>query len=144
MIRRLCVVLSAALFLVSCSSEDGTPTMSFDGEAATYSGPSVLTEMPMTFVLENPTTKMVTFGWHLVADESVTFDEEVAWMDTHQGDNYGIPQWVEEYGGIADVNFMNDTREESAELPDGTILLWVWDPSGKVMFPAARVTVDTN
>jgi PBP1b-binding outer membrane lipoprotein LpoB len=42
MIRRLLAVFLTAVILGGCSGEDATPTLSFDGEAATYSGPDTL------------------------------------------------------------------------------------------------------
>ncbi len=142
MIRRVLVVCLVAVSLIGCSDEGATPTLSFDGEAATYSGPETFSEMPVTFVLENPTTKMVGFGWSLVNDDSVTLDDAVAWVESHAADD--VPAWVADYGRVLELNFMNDTREESTTLPEGKVLLWVWSQSDKARYMAAEVTVDTG
>jgi hypothetical protein len=141
MIRCLLVVLLVASSFVGCGGEDETPTLSFDGETATYSGPEVLSEMPVAFLLENPTTGMVIFGWSVTNDESITLEDEVAWIESH-GDE--LPPWAEEEYGHLGVNFMNDTREEAVELPDGHVFLWANTQSDDAVYPAAYVTVDTG
>jgi hypothetical protein len=140
MIGHLLAVLVVASALVGCSGEGERPTLSFDGDSATYSGPDVLSEMPVTFVLENPTTGMVVFGWAVTNDEGITLEDEVAWIESH-GDE--VPPWAGDYGHIG-VNFMNDTREEAVEVPDGHVLLWANTQSDDAVYPAAYVTVDTG
>ena len=141
MIRRLLVVFLVASSLVGCGGADEMPTLSFDGESATYSGPEVLSEMPTTFVLENPTMGMVMFGWAVSSDASITLEDEIAWIDSHGTDE--APPWVEDYGHIG-VNFMNDTREESLEVPDGHVMLWAETRGDDAVYPAAYVTVDAG
>lgn len=120
------------------------PTLTFDGTTASYQGPTTFTENPVTFTLENPTDEMVGFGWNVLNDESITLEEEIAWMEAHRGPTYELPTWVEDYGEVSAVSFMGDVREASVELPDGKILLFVWQQSEHILYPAAHITVETN
>jgi hypothetical protein len=72
----------------------------------------------------------------------VKLEDAVAWVESHPYDE--MPGWVEDYGRVLELNFMNDTREESTTMPDGTVLLWVWSQSDKARYLAADVTVDTG
>lgn len=132
----------AAWLVFSSGGED--PTLVFDGSTATYSGPDTFEAGEVTFTLENTTREMVRFGWNVTNDESVTLEEEIAWMETHRGSSYEIPPWVEEYGGIGQVAFMDDVQEASVELPEGKILLIVWNPGENVLHPAAHITVTSD
>jgi hypothetical protein len=123
---------------------DTSPTLTFDGTTASYAGPTTFTENSITFTLENPTNEMVAFGWNVMNDESITLEEEIAWMEAHRGPTYEIPPWVEDYGGITPTSFMADVVEATVELPDGKILLYVWQQSDRILYPAAHITVETN
>lgn len=126
------VVLIGAVFgLVAYLNNDGpdvivvpdpVPTDSFDGQTATYTGPSTFDRNALTFVFDNGTDRMVGLGWNVMNDESITFEDEIAWMDVHRGDSYEIPPWVEEYGGIG-TSQRRGTYEATAEIPDGKVLL---------------------
>jgi hypothetical protein len=122
---------------------DSMPTVSFDGQSATYAGPSTFDTNAITFVFDNNSDRMALLGWNVMNDESITIDEEIAWMDVHRGDDYAIPPWVEDYGQIT-VSNMNGTLEGTAEIPNGKVLLYVWQQSGKVLYPAAHIIVDTG
>jgi hypothetical protein len=119
------------------------PTISFDGESAAYAGPETFDRTTLTFLLENTSGEMAGLGWNVLDDESITFADEIAWTETHRGDAYEIPAWVREYGPI--VNFhTNGTWEGSAEIPEGEVLLYVWQPGPKILYPAAHIRVDTG
>lgn len=144
------LIAAAASLIVLLGNERGevivvpppVPMVSFDGETATYIGPETFDRSTLTFLFENTTGDMAGLGWNVMNDESITLGEEIAWMETHRGDTYEIPPWVEDFGGIGRFH-TSGTLEVSAELPDGKILVYVWQPSPQILSPAAHITVDT-
>lgn len=119
----------------------GTPTLSFDGTTATYRGPATFDDNLITFRLENTGSNIALFGWNVMNDESITLEEEIAWMETHRGVTYEIPPWVEEYGRIGMSVWPDEPVERSVEIPNGKGLLYMWDIENRILYPAAHITV---
>jgi hypothetical protein len=129
-------------FVFSGGAEE--PILTFDGTTATYSGPDTFVAgEEVTFTAENQTSEMVTFGWSRNNDETITLEEEIAWMETHRGSSYEIPPWVEDYGGFTPA-FSDDVREGSVVFEAGKGLLWVWDARERIIYPAAHITASSD
>jgi len=148
----IAILIAAAVGLIALLGNDRgeviiapppMPTVSFDGETATYTGPETFDRRTLTVVLENTSGDMAGLGWNVMNDESITLAEEIAWMATHRGNTYEIPSWVEQYGGIGRFH-QNGTWEGSAEIPDGKVLLYIWQPGPRILSPAAHITIDTG
>lgn len=145
------VVLGAAAFVAGVLTDrgedligaDAVPTLTFDGETVTYDGPEAFDTGVITFRLDTTARDMIAFGWNVMNDESITLEEEIAWMETHRGPGYEIPPWVEDYGGIGTTTTAW-TWEETVELPDGKLLLYVWSAGPRILYPAAHIYIDTG
>jgi hypothetical protein len=126
---------------------DAVPTLTFDGETATYSGPSTFDQNLLTFRLVNNSDSVrASFGWNVMNDETITLEQDIAWMETHRGDNYSIPKWVEAWGLIDFTLPPNTVIEESVSvsIPDGKCALYVWDARNQILYPAAHITVNSG
>jgi hypothetical protein len=124
---------------------EAVPTITFDGETATYSGPETFEENLLTFRLENNSDSVrASFGWSLLNDETITMEDQIAWAGTHQGPNYAIPKWVEGYGAIDFAVSPNTVVEESVSVsfPNGKFQLWLHDYRTKIMYPAGQIYVN--
>lgn len=129
------------------SVADAIPTITFDGETASYRGSTTFDENVLTFRLENNSDSVrAAFGWNVMNDETITLEEEIASMETRRGDNSSIPPWVEAYDQIDFYVPPNAVVEESAPetLPSGKGLLYVWDARNRILYPAAHITVGTG
>lgn len=122
---------------------DPVPTVTFDGQTATYTGPASFDDNTITFIFNNDTDRMVGLGWNVMNDESITIDDEIAWMETHRGETYEIPPWVENYGSIGTTR-TGGTQEATVEVPNGKCLLYVWEQGQHILYPAAHITIDTK
>ena len=56
---------------------EGRPTLTFEGDALTYSGPMTFDERVIT--LENTSDGSAAFAWGLISDDSITLEDEVAY-----------------------------------------------------------------
>ena len=67
---------------VLITNDTDTPTLSFDGETATYSGPETLEAgATVTVTLENTSDEKATFGMLRLRDEDMTLEEfQAAWQ----------------------------------------------------------------
>lgn len=119
----------------------GPPTLTFDGRTAVYTGPATFDSNRITFTLENTHTRGVGFGWNIMNDGSITFDEEVAWMETHRGSTYEIPPWVAQFDLIGTAVWPDDKVEVTVSIPNGKGLLYVWNAGDQILYPAAHITV---
>jgi hypothetical protein len=145
------LVMGAAAFLAGLIANrgddligaDSIPTLTFDGETVAYVGPETFDTNVITFRVETTADRMIGFGWNVMNDESITLEEEIAWMETHRGSTYEIPPWVEDYGMIGTITTAWNW-EETVELPDGKLLLYVWEPGPKILHPAAHISIDTG
>lgn len=97
----IAVVAIAGLVLwLLLSGGEGEPTLTFDGTAVTYSGPETLEAGDVTFTLENTSDEDATFAWGQVIDDSITLEDEIAWMEANPG--YEVPPWL---GTWADIGW---------------------------------------
>ena len=123
---------------------DTIPTLAFDGEAASYSGPSTFDQNLLTFRLVNNSDSVrIAFGWYLMSDETMTLDEVIAFADRYRGELYGEPPWIEDWNQI-DFNVpTNEVVEESApdNVPTGKSLLYAYDFGNRILYPAAFIVI---
>lgn len=124
---------------------DTTPTITFDGETASYSGPATFDENELTFRLVNTSDSVrIAFGWYLMSDETMSMDEVIAFAERHRGELYGIPPWIKDWNQI-DFNVPpNSVLEESSreQVPTGKCLLYAYSMSDTILYPAAFITVN--
>lgn len=145
-------VVGVALLITSNGDDlvtvaEAVPTITFDGETATYSGPATFDENLLTFRLENNSDAVrATFSWSLMNDETITMEDHIAWAETHRGPNYAIPKWVE-FGAWGAIDFAvppNTVVEESVNVsfPNGKVLLYLWDVGNQIVYPAGHIYVN--
>jgi hypothetical protein len=108
------------------SGSDGEPTLAFDGTSLTYSGPESLTVGAVTFTLENTSDGPATFAWGLINDDSITLEDEVAWVEANPG---AVPPWIQTWGEIGRVE-AGTVVKPTAMLLEGRNDLVAWPPGG--------------
>lgn len=120
-----------------------SPTLSFDGNQATYSGAQSFDTNEIAFALENTSGIDIMFGWGISNDLTITLEDDISWLETHRGANYAIPDWVRTYGEIGAVA-SGVGLEVVANIPDGRALVYAWDPQARISYPAAEIFVDSG
>jgi hypothetical protein len=131
-------LIVVGLGIVGCSDDEDQPTLSFDGTAATYRGPTTLDAGEITFLLENDSDIEVVFVWGRHREEGHSADETIAWND----ENPGVPPpWVEEARDIGNPVPAGSTTEQSVELQPGPHDLLAFDGDAYVGWIATVVQV---
>lgn len=79
------VVVGLGLWFVA-SDDDGLPTVTFDGQSATYDGPSTFEAGEVRFEFDaSAYERDVVFVIGEIRDDGITYEEIVAWFDENPG-----------------------------------------------------------
>ena len=100
--------------VVAVAAEE--PTLTFDGTTATYSGPETL-QGDEPFILTNTSEDDIYFAWGLISDDSITVEDELAWIAANP-DSKTTPPWLIAWGEIGRVD-PGETVERTASLIKG-------------------------
>jgi hypothetical protein len=92
------------------------PTLTFTGNALSYSGPVTFDEKLITFELENTSESFATFAWGLINDDSITLEDEIAWAKTNRAE----PPWLELWSEI-DLVGPDADSEATVAVPEGRL-----------------------
>jgi hypothetical protein len=109
------------------SGTDEEPTLTFDGATLTYSGPESLEAGDVTFTLENTSEEEMTFAWGLINDDSITLEDDKAWVEADPSPG-STPPWVATWGEIGRAA-PGATVEKRTSLLVGRNDLVAWSPS---------------
>lgn len=140
------VVVGAVALIATLIGDDGedlvaaaeaAPTLTFDGEAATYIGPTTLEAGTNTFSLDNTHDTAVDFVKILSTDESLTLEDVRAWGDPN---TTGQAAW---FGGreVIGVGMPGVVADYDIALKAGTYGLLVVDPFTGIAYPATVIQV---
>jgi hypothetical protein len=135
------VIAVAGIFLAWLAlSADEEPIVAFDGNTATYNGPTTLEAGEITLELENSHDEAVAFGWAMLRDETITVEGARAWAEANPGE---APPFATNYETMAPV-LPGDVIEADMSLVMGATYMVYVGPStvtGKWTYPAGRIEV---
>jgi hypothetical protein len=136
------VAIAGVVLWLLLSGGEGEPTLTFDGTAATYSGPETLEAGDVTFTLENTSGQEMVFAWVLLNDDSITLEDEIAWMEENP-DSIEGPPWVETWNRISEVE-PGEVVEETSYMFEGRNELGAWNDATDDIYIAVFIDVTGN
>ena len=133
------IVVAGVGLWIGFSGGSEKPTLTFTGEALTYSGPVAFDEKLITFKLENTSDHFVVFAWGLINDDSITLQDDVSWAETKFSDPPWLAYWLK-----IDTVGPGVTTEATSLVAEGRIDLVAWNPESPRTYVAAIVSVTGN
>jgi hypothetical protein len=132
------IAIAGVVLWFLLSGGDGEPTLTFDGTAVTYSGPEAVEAGDVTFTLENTSDEDATFAWGLIIDDSITLEDEIAWMEANP--DYEIPPWLGTWSDIASAE-PGEVVEMTTYMVEGRAELTAWNDATGAGYVAAFIEV---
>ena len=117
-------LVGVGVSMLASSDSDDRPTLTWDGEAATYQGPDTLEAGEVTLVLKNDSDRDVGFVWGHHVEEGHTMQETLDWVTEHPS---SPPPWVGQTADIGPMVEPQTTVERTTTIPPGPTDLLAWD-----------------
>lgn len=131
------VAVGAGVWMFA-SGDDDQPTLSFDGETATYDGPATLDAGEISFMLRNDSDVDIGFVWGRHREEGHTVEEASAFAEANPG---VPPPWVAEAVDIGEVLPPGASAEVTVTLQAAPHDLIAFEPATRATHVATIIPV---